>query len=147
MEEIKREIKRLYNDGMPIEGIVRACPCRMVSARKLIKEMRENGELSRKRNINKISFEKIQTLLEQGFNKQQIANELNLSMRTVNHYLHSNGVCGRLSNKNYNKSKRIKKTYEIMEEIKKGEKTYAEIGRQFGFSRQYVHKLANELKE
>ena len=145
MEELKKEIKRLYENGMRTTEIVRSLPCSINKARLLLSEMKANGELS-KRTIAGQTWTRISMLLEQGYDKKRISEELCIPIRTINHHLFNHNIRGEESAK-YNIRKRNQSTYDIIEELKKGEKTYAEIGRQFGFSRQYVHKLANELKE
>ena len=144
MEELKREVKRLWNDGVAIDTIVRSLPTRIVFAQNLIKEMRLSGELQ-PRVKSEIRLKKIEMLLNEGYSPKDIGVMLSMATRTVHCYTIKLGHCR--PQRNYKRKRRKPLTHDIISEIKKGDKTQSEIAREYGFSRQYIHQLANTIKE
>lgn len=144
MNEIKNQIKKLYDDGLCIEAIIRSLPTTIIEARNLIREMKQSGELAPRSKADH-TRRKIKALLEKGYNRQEICAELAITMRTVGNYCIELGHKGRPL-KNYNPRKRSQKSLSIMEELKKGNTHYSEIAREYGVSRQYVFRLAQSLK-
>jgi hypothetical protein len=70
MNEIKNEIKRLWDSGVAIETIIRSLPTTGVLARNTIEEMRLSGEL-KTRNKHEITRRKVSILYEKGYNSFQ----------------------------------------------------------------------------
>lgn len=143
MNEIKNEIKRLWDSGVAIETIVRSLPTTILNARNTIEEMRLSGEL-KTRHKHEATRLKVDILHEKGYDPYEIANELALSKRCVDTCLYELGKRGRPSH-NYKKRKRNEKTNAIMEELKKGNNQFSEIAREYGVSRQYVFQLHKEF--
>jgi hypothetical protein len=144
MNEIKNEIKRLWDSGVAIETIIRSLPTTGVLARNTIEEMRLNGEL-KPRNKHEATRLKIGILREKGYNPYEIANELSISKRTVIECFGELGIKGRPPH-NHNQRKRNEKANAIIEELKKGNNQFSEIAREYGVSRQYVFQLHKEQK-
>jgi DNA-binding CsgD family transcriptional regulator len=144
MDIIKNEIKRLWESGVAIETIVRSLPTTGVLARNTIKEMRLSGELP-SRVKSEIRLKKIEMLLNEGYSPEDIGVMLSIATRTVHSY--SIKLGHNRPQRNYKRKRGKPLTHDIISEIKKGDKTQSKIAREYGFSRQYIHQLANMIKE
>lgn len=143
---MKETITKMYNDGISLRVIERTLPMTIKEAQNLIKQMKINSELP-SRSLGEITKNKVKILYEQGKNKYEIAQELNLNTQTVEKTLtllfpHR----GRPKHNYINNRKGNAKTLGIQEELQKGELGYSEIARKFGVSRQYVFRLSKENK-
>ena len=147
MEEIKRQIVLLWQSGASVSKICRALPCKEGTAKRLVKEMRESGELEERESIGEITRKKVLALYESGVtSKYEIANSFGLAVSTVNKILVEAKLNRVRPKQNYRKT-RIKsfeelgeKTQSVILDLKAGLKP-REIARNRDFSTQWVYEI------
>ena len=136
----------MYNDGIAIRVIERTLPMTIKEAQNLIKQMKINGELQPRR-LREKTKNKVKILHEQGKNKYQIAQDLNLNIQTVEKTLRELFPNRGRPKHNYINNRQCNtKTLAIQAELQKGELGYSEIARKYNVSRQYVFRLSKEQK-
>lgn len=139
-ESEKREIKRLWESGMPFSKIHRMVALPISQFRKAVAEMREDGEFSSSRPS---TAERVCAEFDNGErNAMVIAERLGLSENTVRSYLIWNGR--RFGKKTRNLS-HCERTIEIAQDLKDGELTQYKIAQKHGVSKQYVNKVKQKV--
>jgi transposase len=147
MDEIKREIVLLWDSGASVGKICRALPRREGTIKRLVKEMRESGELQDRGSISEITRTKVIALYKSGqTNPYEIAKAFGLAVSTVNGIL-GNAKLNRGRPKHNYKARRLRELSELGEitqlvisDLKAGLKP-REIARKRDLSTQWVYEI------
>lgn len=138
----KQVIKRLWDSGYSISTIVRMIPRKPKEAHKLIAEMRESGEIEGRsgKSAEKTS-RRVLSLYQKGITSPyEIADNLNLSPKTVKRILCELKLNRKRPHKNYNQMKLCDKTHELLMEMRSGA-TIKELSVKNNVSTQYLYKI------
>jgi transposase len=88
LEEIRKKIAILWDGGYSINEICRALPCREGTTKRIIKGMKESGELEERAGKKEFTTEKVLALYHSGVtNPYEIANSYGISVGTVKRVL------------------------------------------------------------
>lgn len=139
------QIKSLWDNGLPIEQIVRMLPYTPTEARSIINLLRTEGELS-PRHKKRIGVKKLGNAYISGITDiDELATMFGYTRSTVIEYLKYAGI-KRERPKKYRTS--LGDTARaITEDIMLGEKSLYKIATEYGVSRQYVHQLKLRLEK
>lgn len=144
MNEIERnQIITLFKTGMPITQIGRMLPMTAKEFRKAITELKSNGELPKvDRTVTK---DKIARAIADGMTSTvELCETFGITEKTLKSYKSQMGIKTGRPKRNYKHSPR---TLAIIEDLKEGKLTTAEIARKHGIKWQSVHKLRRKLEE
>ena len=141
-ESDRKKIAELLQGGMPLTQVRQMMAMRYKEFEKAIAEMRENGELPKR----KLGREKVAEAFARGERDiQKIADMYGLTYGTVKYYKNALGIkVGKRPKRNY---KHCARTNAIMQDLKDGELTTAEIARKHGVKWQSVHTIKKKLQE
>lgn len=135
----KKQIKELWQGGMPITQIRQTIAVDARTFNAAIREMKANGDFDepRKRTEDKI-IEAYQSGIH---NPYELAEMYGVSYGYVNLVFHRHKIAR--PKKNWKHSDR---TNAIVEDLKEGILTHAEIAKKHGTTRQWVHQLAKKTE-
>lgn len=141
-ESDRKKIAELLQGGMPLTQVRQMMAMRYTEFEKEIAEMRENGELPKR----KLGREKVAEAFARGERDiQKIADMYGLTYGTVKYYKTALGIkVGKRPKRNY---KHCARTNAIIQDLKDGELTTAEIARKNGVKWQSVHTIKKKLQE
>lgn len=146
MQEHKEHIKRLWDGGMSATGIITVMPLKKSVTKSLIKEMRQSGELQgHSGKTREKTRSKVKMLYEQGYNRNEIANALNLSVETVRRAFEEMHIKTGRPPHNYKPTPIGDKTRAMLKEIANGDEK-REIASRYGVSTQYVYRISKRFK-
>lgn len=138
------QIKSLWDNGLPIEQIVRMLPYTPTEARSIINLLRTEGELP-PRHKKRIGVKKLGNAYISGITDiDELATMFGYTRSTVIEYLKYAGI-KRERPKKY-RSTLGDTARAITEDIMLGEKSLYKIASEHGVSRQYVHQLKRRLE-
>ena len=143
-ETDRLQIKRLWENGEPIEHIVRVLPYGQVTARAMVAELRADGTLP-PRNRTQMAIAKVVNAYNSGITD---FDELSAMFGFKHGYIR---WCLQVAGVKRPRPKKYSTTInelamEIIQEIATGEKTQAQIAAEFGVSRQYVNQLKKRME-
>ena len=138
------QIKRLWDNGEPIEHIVRVLPYSQVVAKEMVSELRADGTLP-PRNRVQMAIAKVSNAYNSGITD---FDELSAMFGFKRGYLR---WCLQVAGVKRPRPKKYNTTInelamEIMQEIATGKKSQAKIATEFGVSRQYVNQLKKRME-
>lgn len=135
----KKQIKELWEGGMPLTQIRQATAVDIVTFNATIRQMKANGDFDAPR---KNTQQKIIEAYQSGVhNPYELADMYGVSYSYVNLVFHLHKV--KRPKRNWKHSGR---TDAIVEDLKEGILTHAEIAKKHGTTRQWVHQLAKKTE-
>lgn len=145
-EQEKNLIIALWENGTPVNSIVRMLDCKEYHARQYIKELRNNGTLT-KENRRKNATEIVVNVFNKGeTNPYKIAEITGYKVSTVRTLLNGAHITipkGKRNRPPTKISSLCELTQLIIEDIKSGEK-FSQIAKNHNVSRQYVYKIKDK---
>ena len=145
-EQDKNLIIALWENGTSVNSIVRMLDCKQYYAKQYIKELRDNGTLT-KENRRKNATEIVVNVFNKGeTNPYKIAEITGYKVGTVRTLLNSAHISIPKGKRNRPPTKiyaLLAFTQLIIEEIKSGEK-FSQIAKNHNVSRQYVYKVKDK---
>lgn len=144
MTEIERkQIIDSFKSGMPMSQIGRMLPMTEGEFRRAITELKANGDLPKvDRSTTK---DKIARAIADGMTSTvELCETFGITAKTLKSYKSQMGIKTGRPKRNYRHSPR---TLAIIEDLKEGKLTTAEIARKHGIKWQSVHKLRRKLEE
>ena len=137
----KKQIKELWQGGMPITQIRQTIAVDARTFNAAIRKMKANGDFDepRKRTQDKI-IEAYQSGIH---NPYELAEMNGVSRNYVNFVFHWHCIKRQRNAQNW---KHCDRTDAIVEDLKEGILTHAEIAKTHGTSRQWVHQLAKKTE-
>ena len=142
-ESERNQIITLFKTGMPITQIGRMLPMTEGEFRKAITELKANGDLPKvDRTVTK---DKIARAIADGMTSTvELCETFGISEGTLKSYKSQMGIKTGRPRRNY---RHCPRTLAIIEDLKEGKLTTAEIARKHGIKWQSVHKLRRKLEE
>lgn len=144
MTEIERnQIINLFKSGMPISQIGRMLPMTEGEFRKAITELKANGDLPKvDRTLTK---DKIAKAIAEGMTSTvELCETFGIAEGTLKTYKCQMGIKTGRPKRNY---RHCPRTLAIIEDLKEGEMTTAQIARKHQVKWQSVHKIRRKLEE
>lgn len=145
-EQEKNLIIALWENGTPVNSIVRMLDCKQCYAKQYIKELRDNGTLT-KENRRKNATEIVVNVFNKGeTNPYKIAEITGYKVTTVRTLLNGAHISiprGKRNRPPTKISSLCELTQLIIEDIKSGEK-FSQIAKNHNVSRQYVYKVKDK---
>lgn len=144
MTDIERkQIIDLFKSGMPITQIGRMMPMTASEFNKAVTELKANGDLPKvERNL---TMDKVAKAIADGMTSStELCATLGITYGTLRAYKSRLGIKMGRPKRNYRHSPR---TIAIIEDLKYGKLTTAEIARKHQVKWQYVHKVRRKLEE
>jgi transposase-like protein len=142
-ESERNQIIGLFKSGMPITQIGRMLPMTASEFRKAITELKANGELPKvDRTVTK---DKIARAISEGMTSTvELCETFGITEKTLKTYKSQLGIKTGRPKRNY---RHCPRTLAIIEDLKDGEMTTAEIARKHQVKWQSVHKIRRKLEE
>lgn len=142
-ESERNQIIALFRSGMPITQIGRMLPMTEGEFRKAITELKANGDLPKvDRTVTK---DKIARAIAEGMTSTvELCETFGITEKTLKTYKSQLGIKTGRPKRNY---RHCPRTLAIIEDLKEGNLTTAEIARKHGIKWQSVHKLRRKLEE
>lgn len=142
-ESERNQIITLFKTGMPITQIGRMLPMTEGEFRKAITELKANGELPKvDRTVTK---DKIARAIAEGVTSTvELCETYGISEGTLKTYKCQMGIKTGRPKRNY---RHCPRTLAIIEDLKEGEMTTAQIARKHQVKWQSVHKIRRKLEE
>lgn len=140
----KAKIVSLWQNGMSIRQIGQLMPYTVAAYNAIIKDMKANGEFPTERKLGK---DKVAEAVRNGEeNPYVLAEMFNISLKSAREYKRIYG--GVSPNKRPKRNYRyIPRTTAIIEDLKEGKLSVAEIARRHNAKWQTVHKIRLKLRE
>jgi DNA-binding transcriptional MerR regulator len=141
-ESERNQIITLFKTGMPITQIGRMMSMTAKDFRKAITELKANGELPKvDRTVTK---DKIARAIAEGMTSTvELCETFGITEKTLKTYKSQLGIKTGRPKRNYRYCPR---TLAIIEDLKEGEMTTAQIARKHGIKWQSVHKIRRKLE-
>ena len=141
-ESEKYRIVSLWESGMTLGQIRQLMAMTSAEFKRAIAEMKRNGEFPKTR---KTAEEKVVEAFQRGErNPYAIAEEYGLSVHSVRSFLGWNKCHKGKKTRNWVHCER---TDAIVEDLKEGALSQAEIARKYGVSRQYITKMKRKVEK
>lgn len=142
-ESERNQIIGLFKSGMPITQIGRMLPMTASEFRKAITELKANGELPKvDRTVTK---DKIARAISEGMTSTvELCETFGITEKTLKTYKSQLGIKTGRPKRNY---RHCPRTLAIIEDLKDGEMTTAEIARKHQVKWQSVHKIRRKLED
>ena len=142
-ESERNQIITLFKSGMPITQIGRMLPMTDGEFRKAITELKANGELPKvDRTVTK---DKIARAIAEGMTSSvELCETFDITEKTLKTYKCQMGIKTGRPKRNY---RHCERTLAIIEDLKEGTMTVAEIARKHGIKWQSVHKIRRKLEK
>ena len=141
-ESERNQIITLFKTGMPITQIGRMLPMTEGEFRKAITELKANGELPKVDRT--VTNDKIARAIAEGVTSTvELCETFGITEKTLKTYKSQLGIKTGRPKRNY---RHCPRTLAIIEDLKEGEMTTAEIARKHGVKWQSVHKLRRKLE-
>lgn len=142
-ESERNQIINLFKSGMPITQIGRLMPMTDCEFRKAITELKANGELPKvDRTLTK---DKIAKAIAEGMTSTvELCETFGISEGTLKTYKSQLNIKTGRPKRNY---RHCPRTVAIIEDLKEGEMTTAQIARKHQVKWQSVHKIRRKLEE
>ena len=141
-ESERNQIITLFRSGMPITQIGRMLPMTAKEFRKAITELKANGELPKvDRTVTK---DKIARAISEGMTSTvDLCETFGITKGTLKTYKSQLGIKTGRPKRNY---RHCERTNAIIEDLKEGEMTTAQIARKHQVKWQSVHKIRRKLE-
>ena len=142
-ESERNQIITLFKSGMPITQIGRMLPMTAKEFRKAITELKANGDLPK---VNRtVTKDKIARAIAEGMTSTvELCETFGISEGTLKTYKSQLGIKTGRPKRNY---RHCPRTLAIIEDLKEGEMTTAEIARKHQVKWQSVHKIRRKFEE
>jgi transposase-like protein len=142
-ESERNQIITLFKSGMPITQIGRMLPMTEGEFRKAITELKANGDLPKvDRTLTK---DKIARAIADGMTSTvELCETFGITEKTLKSYKCQMGIKTGRPKRNY---RHCPRTLAIIEDLKEGKMTTAQIARKHQVKWQYVHKIRRKLEE
>lgn len=143
-EQDKAKIITLWENGMSLVQIMNVMPCKCMEFRQTVAEMKANGEFPTERTS---LGEKIAEAVQNGVdNPYELAEMFGIPYNTARIYKRTYGGVApkKRPKRNYTHCAR---TLAIMDDLKEGKLTVAEIAKKNGAHWQTVHKIRLKMME
>lgn len=143
-EQDKAKIVTLWENGMSLNQIMNVMPCKCMEFRQTVAEMKANGEFPTKRVT---CAEKVAEAVKNGVtNPYELAEMFGISVNTAKRYKRTYGGVApkKRPKRNYTHCPR---TLAIIDDLKEGTLTVAEIARKNGVKWQTVHDVRLRMRE
>ena len=141
-ESERNQIITLFKSGMPISQIGRLMEMTPREFRKAITELKANGDLPKvDRTVTK---DKVAKAIAEGMTSTvELCETFGITEKTLKTYKCQMGIKTGRPKRNY---RHCPRTLVIIEDLKEGEMTTAEIARKHGIKWQSVHKIRRKLE-
>ena len=143
-EQDKARIIALWENGMSLAQINQLMPCSVRQFRRVVADMKSNGEFPTERQVGK---DKVAEAVKDGeIDPYVLAETCGVSVRTAREYKRIfGGVAPKVRPKlNY---RHCDRTNAIMQDLQEGELSLSEIARNYGVSRQAVFIIKKKFGE
>lgn len=141
-ESERNQIIGLFKSGMPITQIGRMLPMTASEFRKAITELKANGDLPKVDRA--VTKDKIARAISEGMTSTvELCETFGITEKTLKTYKSQLGIKTGRPKRNY---RHCPRTLAIIEDLKDGEMTTAEIARKHQVKWQSVHKIRRKLE-
>lgn len=142
-KEIKKQIIRLWDAYLPMEQIYQMLPCKLQDAKRYVANLREDGTLKPRHRKDR-SMQMVANAYNSGIvDIDELADMFSFTRLTIIEYLNKMGI-KRQRPLRY-KTNVGEKTHQIMHDLREAKISQTQIAKKYGVSRQYVHRLSNQI--